>query len=102
MVGSVGRGRNGVIVDTRNDCRENVWLKAACVEQVVLEELTRFVRLRKCPHRVIGMWPPRLQAEPLPQRRGQVSDIPAVQHELLVGVQGGMEIQFLILCMSGK
>jgi len=48
------------------------------------------------------MWPPRLQAEPFAQWRGQVSDVPAVQHELLVGVEGGVDIQFLILCMSTK
>jgi hypothetical protein len=73
----------------------------ACVEQVVLEELTRFVRLRKRPHRVIGVRPPRLQAEPFPQWRRQVSNVSAVQHELLIGVEGGVEIQFFILCMSG-
>ena len=61
---ATGRGQLDGIVDARKYFREYIGLKAAAVEQIVLEELAGLVGFGKGLKRQIGVWPIRQLHQP--------------------------------------
>jgi hypothetical protein len=73
VIGGIGRRGDCVIVDAREDGREDVRLESRGIEQVVLEQLARLVSFGECALWLIRSVRPRRDArEKVLQRRRQI------------------------------
>jgi hypothetical protein len=67
-----------VVIDSWEDCREDIWLEAGGIKQVVLKQLASTIGFRVNLQWQDAMRPVRQLCQPILQRNGQLTNVTSV------------------------